>query len=236
MVSFSSLIVGASAATAVLAAPFVGPAAPLPQLGRALHGEATAVVGAAPSTPTGTGTHDGFYYSFWSDGGGPVTYNNEAGGSYSVSWNGGNGNFVAGKGVVTYNGTFNSPGNGYLSLYGWTTNPLVEYYVVENYGTYNPSSGATKRGSITSDGGTYDIYQTRRINQPSIQGTASFDQFWSVRQQKHTGGSVTTGNHFAAWQKTGLKLGTHNYMILATEGYHSSGSAKITVGSSGSPA
>ncbi|KAJ2977291.1 hypothetical protein NUW58_g7856 [Xylaria curta] len=32
-----------------------------------------------------------------------------------------------------------------------------------------------------------------------------------------------------AWTGAGLKLGSHDYQIVATEGYHSSGSAKIEV-------
>ena len=62
----------------------------------------------------GTGTHNGFFYSYWTDGRGSVDYNNGARGSYKVSWNNVN-NWVGGKGwkpgpprVVKYNGTWNN--------------------------------------------------------------------------------------------------------------------------------
>lgn len=222
---------------------------------RLLIGGATALVLAATSitlagvaqaeanrtlTSNLTGTHNGYFFSYWKDSGN-VTMTLGEGGNYSVQMSGIN-NFVGGKGwkpgsnrSVNYSGTFSPNGNGYLALYGWTTNPLIEYYVVEDFGSYNPSSGTQRLGSVSTDGSTYDIYRTQRVNQPSIIGNATFYQYWSVRQQHRTSGTITTANHFNAWSRLGLTLGTHDYQIMATEGYQSNASSNITVSQGTTP-
>lgn len=137
--------------------------------------------------------------------------------------------------MINYSGTYQPNGNSYLAVYGWTRSPLIEYYVVESYGSWDPSSAATNKGTVTCNGASYKILQTTRVNQPSIDGTATFQQFWSVRNPKKTpggsiSGTVDTACHFNAWKNLGLNLGTaHNYQIVATEGYFSSGSSSITV-------
>jgi hypothetical protein len=180
-------------------------------------------------------THDGYFYSFWNAGGGTVEMTLGSGGNYSVIWTNCN-NFTCGKGWkpgspanISYSGSFNGGSNGYLALYGWTLNELIEYYVVENYGSWTPPGG-NSIGTLISDGGTYKIYKTLRTNQPSIAGTATFYQYWSVRTTKRSSGTITFSNHINAWANLGMNLGsTWDYKIMETEGYKSSGSSDITV-------
>lgn len=157
------------------------------------------------------------------------------GSHYSVDWSN-TGNFVGGKGwnpgtgrTINFGGSFNPNGNAYLTVYGWTRSPLVEYYIIENFGTYDPGSDKQLKGSFYSDGSDYNVYQSTRYNEPSIDGTQTFEQYWSIRQNKRSEGSVNVQNHFDAWGGYGMGLGDHYYQIFATEGYQSSGSSDVYV-------
>jgi Glycosyl hydrolases family 11 len=188
-------------------------------------------------TSNKTGTNNGYYYSYWRSGG-SATMTLGSGGNYSLTWN--SGNTVAGKGwnpggsrTVGYNcGVFSASGWTRFAVYGWTTSPLIEYYIVEKWAGSGNSSGGSTVGTVSSDGGTYNVSKHQQVNQPSIQGTQTFWQYFSVRQSQNSTGanhSVTTGNHFTKWKSALGSMGTHNYMILATEGYNSSGSTNATV-------
>jgi len=206
-------------------------------------GGANATGGASSCTPistcteadktvtSGSGTHCCYTYENWV-GAGSATMVLKTDG-FSVNWTN-NTQFVGREGVrpgsgnqvLTYSATFQPNGNSYLCVYGWTTDPLVEYYVVDGWGSWRPPGG-TSLGTVTSDGGTYDIYKSTRTNQPSIQGTATFPQYWSVRQQSKTSGTITLANHITAWAGKGMNMGSFYEVSMTVEGYQSSGTADV---------
>ena len=188
------------------------------------------------------------YYQNWDNGVSPKpSYTNGSGGNFSVTWNypsNTGGNVVTGKGwtvgnasrVMGYNAgiyklTSGNDGCSYLGAYGWTKNPLIEWYVTDSWFNWRPVYGSSK-GTVSSDGGTYDIYKNTQVNQPSISGTATFDQYWSVRTSTRTqnqNNTITFANHVAAWSSKGLNLGsTWDYQMIAVEGYQSAGQANVT--------
>src|SRR5690606_13739142 len=89
-----------------------------------------------------------------------------------------------------------------------------------------------------SDGATYDLVQCTRTNQPSISGTSTFKQFFSVRNPPKPwgdiSGTITVQNHFNAWAAAGMQLGNvFDYMVLASEasdgGNNSSGNSNLMI-------
>ena len=198
-----------------------------------------------------TGNEDGYDYELWKDYG-TTSMTLNGGGTFSCQWSN-IGNALFRKGIkfdstktyqqignisIDYGCNYQPDGNSYLCVYGWTKDPLVEYYIVESWGTWRPP-GATSKGTITVDGGTYDVYETTRVNQPSIEGDTTFQQYWSVRTSKRTSGTISVSEHFKAWESMGMTMGKLYEAALNVEGYQSNGSADvykndITVGGSSS--
>lgn len=108
----------------------------------------------------------------------------------------------------------------YVSVYGWGyydqqdipsgfTNQ-IEYYIIQDRGSYNPTQGGKRFGSATIDGIEYEFYTTDRINQPSLTGNATFKQYWSIPKntsQHRTKGTISISKHFSEWAKAGMKMG-----------------------------
>ena len=189
-------------------------------------------------TDSTTGKEDDYNYELWKDKG-DTTMNLTGGGTFSCEWkNINNALFRKGRkfdSTKTYQEfgnmsldfgiDYQPDGNSYMCVYGWTKDPLVEYYIVESWGSWRPPGAAKSLGTVKVDGGEYDIYKTTRYQQPSIEGTKTFDQYWSVRKQKPDAdgtrfeGTISITKHFDAWAAAGLELGKMYEVALTIEGY-----------------
>lgn len=190
-------------------------------------------------TVNGRGKCDGFDYELWYDKG-DVSMIMGENGAFDCKWNNiNNVLFRTGRkfdstqtheeiGVISidYTCDYHPVGNSYLCVYGWTVEPLVEFYVVEAWGNWRPP-GSEAKGIVEIDGGMYEIYETTRVEQPSIKGNTTFPQYWSVRVDKKTSGIISVSQHFKAWEEVGLKLGKMYEVSLCVEGFQSSGTANL---------
>jgi peptidoglycan-N-acetylglucosamine deacetylase len=186
-----------------------------------------------------SGNHEGFYYSFWKDSG-KATLTLEAGGRYTSTWNKDTNNWFGGKGwqsaeskIIQYKGTFEPNGNAYLSLYGWSKSPQIEFYIIESWTTYDPSNCSFGKlvGRYQTDGANYELHSCLR--QGAGLEISTTPMYYSMRVPKKSPGAVSgtidVGRHFEEWRKAGLAMGANDYVIMATEGYQSQGSSDITV-------
>ncbi|KAH6908670.1 xylanase [Coprinopsis sp. MPI-PUGE-AT-0042] len=204
---------------------------------------ASAVLNTREGTPSSSGVYNGFFYLWQSETGNNANYTNEdavSNGLHYLVLSLGEmvGALQHGEESVNYNGTYQYNGQSFVGVYGWTRKPLVEYWIIENYGSLNPASSAHRIGNATCMNNgiprIYDLYQETRVNQPSIDGTQKFKKYWSIRRQKaspsNLNGTIDTECHFQGWKDGGFEIGEELvYQIFATEGYFSSGKVTMTV-------
>ena len=99
----------------------------------------------------------------------------------------------------------------YVGVYGWMQNPLIEWYIVDNWGPASrPNWLGTSRGTITVDGAEYEIF-TNSANRATIEGNKAFDQIYSLRSSERKCGTIDITAHFQAWKEKGLTLGSSLY-------------------------
>jgi endo-1,4-beta-xylanase len=122
----------------------------------------------------------------------------------------------------------------YVAVYGWTIDPLSEYYIIEDHGDFVPgpvSSDGTPRtnmGSITVDDGTYDIWALPVKGKPAITGdNKDFTQIFSVRQVRRKCGQISVSAHFAKWASVGLPLGKLEETMFLMEAQNNSGTIDV---------
>jgi endo-1,4-beta-xylanase len=147
-------------------------------------------------------------------------------GSFKVSFSGAS--FVTGLGwssggsrTINFSGSCSGCNVGPI-IYGWGTNPLVEYYIGRG--------GGSSAGSYSTSKGSYTL-QVNSCNGPNITGSGPFTQY-------NCSGSNSSGQnmseHYNGW--SGLGKGTNaggGYCVVMVESWSGgSGSASVSVPSS----
>ena len=120
------------------------------------------------------------------------------------------GNLVADYSMKTFTND-KSISYAYAGIYGWMQSPLIEWYIVDNWGPASrPNWLGTSRGKITVDGAEYEIF-TASANRATIEGNKQFDQIYSLRSTARTCGTISITEHFKAWKSKGITLGSSLY-------------------------
>lgn len=138
----------------------------------------------------------------------------------------------------SYDLEFSPRGIAFYGAYGWTKNPLVEYFIIDGWGSWRPpgTSEDYKVGTAVVNNHEYEVYKVMRFNQPCIEGNRSFPQYWSVRLDNasrdcatnYLTDSIDVSKHFASWEALGLDMsGTLYNAVFDVEAYQSNGSAVL---------
>jgi hypothetical protein len=186
--------------------------------------------------PTGGQQHSGnsmggsgnLAWQIWSNQGSGTmtTFSNTP--AFSASWNnsgdylgrlgfewGNGGKTYDQYGTITADFTFKKTGSGggfsYIGIYGWSINPCIEWYIIDDsFGTmpFNPWNASVKGSTTSIDGENYKFYSNSTNGTGGSRCNASsWMQFWSVRQKARQCGRITISDHFKAWDAAGMKLG-----------------------------
>jgi len=110
-----------------------------------------------------------------------------------------------------YKKTGSGGGYSYIGIYGWSSNPCVEWYIVDdsyNAMPVNPGN-TTNKGTVKIDGGDYILYtrQTTGTGGSRCNGVSSWAQYYSIRKTARQCGTISITQHFDAWKAASMPLG-----------------------------
>jgi endo-1,4-beta-xylanase len=217
----------------------------------------TTAVDCNATMPTGGTQHSGnmqggsgnLAWQIWSNvGSGTLTTFSTP--AFSAAWNNsgdylGRMGFEWGNGSKTYDayGTITAQfaykktgtggGYSYIGIYGWSVNPCVEYYIVDdsfNTMPVNPGS-TTNKGTVDLDGGTYIMYtrSTSGTGGSRCSGVSNWMQYYSIRKTGRQCGEISVTKHFDAWKAAGMSLGNMLEAKILVEVGGGSGSVDFPV-------
>ncbi len=170
-----------------------------------------------------SGTNNGYFWSLYREGG-SASISFGSGGNFAISYSNVN-DVVGGKGWRTgssrnigYNIGSLSGSYNFVGVYGWTRNPLIEYYVCEK----GSLSGGSTVNTVSANGHTYTFRKQQRVNAPSIEGTRTFWQYkdnWGGAPTR-SNQTISMGTHINNWRNRGGQgFGSHDYQLFGLEAW-----------------
>ena len=187
--------------------------------------------GGTVHTSSSQGGSNPLAWQVWSNGGNPGTVTTYSTPAFSTTWSNSS-NYLGRLGFEWGNsgGTYDTHGTitaqfvekrqgtpssnnswSYIGLYGWSTNPCVEWYIVEDSLATMPISpyNSSQKGTATIDGESYKFYSnnTNGTGGSRCSGVSSWLQFWSVRQKARQCGTINVTQHFDGWKAAGMTMG-----------------------------
>jgi hypothetical protein len=109
-----------------------------------------------------------------------------------------------------YKKTGTGGGYSYIGIYGWSTNPCVEWYIVDdsfNGMPVNPGNTSNK-GTVKIDDGDYILYTRNTTGTGGSRcNVSSWVQYYSVRKTARQCGTISITQHFDAWKAASMPLG-----------------------------
>jgi len=162
-----------------------------------------------------------------------------------------------GNAVVDFAATWSSGDNvKMLGVYGWAYYPSgsvptqrengqnatfsdqIEYYIIQDRGSYNPATNSdlcksASYGEGTIDGVLYEFRVCDRINQPMLTGNGNFKQYFSIPKSTgshRTSGLITVSKHFSEWERVGMKMSNCRLYEIAMKVESYTGSSKNSSG------
>ena len=139
----------------------------------------------------------------------------------------------------SYDLEYTPNGDSLYGAYGYTKEPLMEYYIVDGWGRLKPTGGAKVQsyGTAVVNGHEYEVFTAYRYNTPTFDGVSTIPTYWSVRKESASinnsantlHGCIDIAKHFDSWSAFGLdtsgKLYSANFYIENDN--RSSGSAEL---------
>jgi endo-1,4-beta-xylanase len=122
-------------------------------------------------------------------------------------------------------------GYSYIGVYGRTSYPCVEFYIVDDSYDAMPIKPyvSSNVGSAKIDGETYTFWVSAMTGTGGSGCATGWSQYHSVRQTARTCGQISVTEHFNAWRAAGMSLGSLVELEVLVEAGGGTGSIDFPV-------